>query len=120
MALTIANWIVIGLIFILGISCAGYLFCNDSKSGAIIMILITIILCFGILVGFSWWHNNTASGARAMKDFQSNIHNGINREITITAEDGREIFHYEGKIIFSLKVKRVCDTSSIMVYKIQF
>ena len=32
-----------------------------------------------------------------MKDFHSNMENGIEREITITAEDGREIFHYEGK-----------------------
>ena len=35
---------------------------------------------------------------RAYKDYQSNIDNGIEREITITAEDGREIFHYKGKI----------------------
>ena len=98
MALTIINWILVGLVFILGIAGAGVFFCNDSKSGAIIVILITIIVCFAILAGCSWWHNNTASGARAMKDFRSDIHNGINREITITAEDGREIFHYEGKI----------------------
>ena len=32
------------------------------------------------------------------KDFQSELSNGIEREITITAEDGREIFYYEGKV----------------------
>ena len=32
-----------------------------------------------------------------MKDQQSNLSNGLMREITITAEDGREIFHYVGK-----------------------
>ena len=35
---------------------------------------------------------------RAVKDFQSELSNGIDREITITAEDGREIFYYEGKV----------------------
>ncbi len=33
-----------------------------------------------------------------MKDFRSNLSNGIEREITITTEDGREVFHYQGKI----------------------
>ncbi len=45
-----------------------------------------------------WQHTNTASGIRAMKDYRSELSNGIDREITITAEDGREIFHYEGKV----------------------
>lgn len=51
-----------------------------------------------MIFGLNWWHNNTASGARAWKDYKSEFNNGVNREITITAEDGREIFHYEGKI----------------------
>ena len=50
------------------------------------------------MVGVGWYNTNTASGQRAVKDFKSNINNGIDREITITAEDGREIFHYEGKV----------------------
>lgn len=33
-----------------------------------------------------------------MKDFRSNLSNGIEREITITTEDGREVFRYQGKI----------------------
>jgi hypothetical protein len=32
-----------------------------------------------------------------MKDQKSELSNGLMREITITAEDGREIFHYKGK-----------------------
>lgn len=46
-----------------------------------------------------WWYNtNTASGKRALKDTQSELNNGIEREIIITAEDGREIFRYRGKV----------------------
>lgn len=52
----------------------------------------------GAIFGINWYNSSTASGIRAYKDYQSNISNGIEREITITAEDGREIFHYKGKV----------------------
>ena len=50
-----------------------------------------------LLTGFCiWFFNSTAAGARMEKDFKSGLH-GLDREITITAEDGREIYHYSGK-----------------------
>lgn len=50
-----------------------------------------------LLTGFCiWLFNGTAVGARMEKDFKSGLH-GLDREITITAEDGREIYHYSGK-----------------------
>ena len=50
-----------------------------------------------LLTGFCiWFFNGTAAGARMEKDFKSGLH-GLDREITITAEDGREIYHYSGK-----------------------
>lgn len=45
-----------------------------------------------------WLNTPNCVQCRAMKDFQSELNNGLNREITITAEDGREIFYHEGKI----------------------
>lgn len=60
---------------------------------AILLVITALIFCGG-----GWYNANTASGQRAVKDFESEMNNGIEREITITAEDGREIFHYEGKI----------------------
>ena len=60
-------------------------------SGAV-GILISILL-----TGFCiWFFNSTVAGARMEKDFKSGLH-GLDREITITAEDGREIYHYSGK-----------------------
>lgn len=50
------------------------------------------------MVFIGWYHTNTASGVRQMKDYQSELDNGIEREIVITAEDGREIFRYDGKV----------------------
>ena len=50
-----------------------------------------------LLTGFCiWFFSSTAAGARMTKDFKSGLH-GLEREITITAEDGREIYHYSGK-----------------------
>ncbi len=98
MVLTIGNWVLIGIIAILGIVFTCIAWSWGSKGGVVAIIIITFILVIGLIIGLSWWHTNTASGIRAMKDFNSDVGNGINREITITAEDGRDIFHYEGKI----------------------
>lgn len=56
------------------------------------------LLVVGIIIATGWYNTNAAEGIRAVKDFKSNINNGLEREIIITAEDGREIFRYEGKI----------------------
>jgi len=97
MALTIGNWILIGFCALCGLGIAIWA-ADDTRIGSIIIVGITLVVCIALIVGLSWWHTNTASGIRTMKDYNSNMSNGIQREITITAEDGREIFHYEGKI----------------------
>ena len=68
--------------------------CTPGIINFLISILVLALICVGIV----WYNTNTASGVRAIKDTQSELNNGIEREIIITAEDGREIFHYEGKI----------------------
>lgn len=60
--------------------------------------IVSIAIFIGAIFGINWYNSSTASGIRAYKDYQSNMTNGIEREITITAEDGREIFHYKGKV----------------------
>lgn len=96
MLLTLGNWIVIGVLVLIFSLFIG-IDTNDVKVG-IISGLVYLFVIVIIMVGLSWYHRNTAEGERSYKDYQSNINKGLNREITITAEDGREIFHYEGKI----------------------
>ena len=72
-------------------------FVNHDATAGIISLLVCIIIFIGCIAGVLWYYNSTASGARALKDQQSNFNKGLNREITITAEDGREIYHYKGK-----------------------
>ena len=96
--MTIGLWIaaivvgIIGIIFSIAI-----LYIDDNPGGSMLCILITAVLVLLIIGGGFWYCNNTAGGIRAMKDQQSELNNGLMREITITAEDGREIFHYVGE-----------------------
>lgn len=97
MALTIGNWVVVGVIIIVGIFIA-LAVSDEHKIGGIATIIITILLVICTIIGFNWYHTNLASGVRNYKDYKSEMENGIEREILITAEDGREIFYYEGKV----------------------
>lgn len=102
MSLTIGNWFFIGFILICGIGVSLFIYSNGgdwdkNPKGAIINMIITLILTVGIAFGLNWYNTSTASGMRNYKDFKSEISNGIYRELVITAEDGREIFRYEGK-----------------------
>jgi len=103
MALTAGNIILLIVLAILGIGVTIVCFVTEHKMGGVIAIFMTIIVFCGTMFGLSWWHKNTAEGARAMKDYESNFNNGLMREITITSEDGREIFHYEGKVDIETK-----------------
>lgn len=100
---TLGNWIfvIIWVVLTLVIS-IGIFGCNDFDGEGFLYGLINLLasgfILFLICIGIKWYNTNTASGIRAVKDYRSELNNGIDREITITAEDGREIFHYEGKV----------------------
>lgn len=98
MSLTIGNWLLIAVVAVVGLAFTAYFILEDFKIAGLVNIVITVFICIGMMFGISWYHNNTASGERSYKDYTSNMSKGLEREITITAEDGREIFHYEGKI----------------------
>lgn len=103
MALTIGNWVLIAIIAIIGIGCIIYGIYDGDTPGAIIGGIACICVGIVLIFVFNWYHKNTASGVRNYKDFTSEMENGIDREITITAEDGREIFRYEGKVDIETK-----------------
>ena len=98
MALTLGNIIIIGIIGLCGIIFTVCCIVGSETGPAIASLIITLVVCLGLGLGFSWVHKHTASGIRNYKDYQSELSNGIEREIRITAEDGREIFYYEGKV----------------------
>ena len=101
--MTIGWWIVAGVIGVIGIVVTigvGYCAWENGDSvflRCLVAILITAVLFGGTIGVGAWYCNCTADGARAMKDQESNLNNGLHREIIVIAEDGREIFYYKGK-----------------------
>lgn len=96
---TLGNWIAFGILLLVGILVTIFIGADCySATGWIITGLVSIIVIGVIMAIIGWYNTNTAAGIRALKDFKSNVNNGIEREIIITAEDGREIFCYDGKI----------------------
>ena len=94
---TLWQWIILGALFLIGV-CIGILVAYEYKAAGIVTIIGTFVLVGALAFLMNWYNTSTASGIRGMKDFKSELTNGIAREITITAEDGREIFHYQGKV----------------------
>jgi hypothetical protein len=97
MKMTVGFWVLFAITIVIGLVIAATVWVNDYTMGTVVTILITVIIAGCICWGGHWYCSSTAEGIRAMKDQQSNFDNGLNREITITAEDGREIFYYKGK-----------------------
>lgn len=61
-------------------------------------VIVAIVLIAALWTGLFWYFNNTASGARAIKDQQSNFNNGIERHIVVKDYSGGIIAEYEGKM----------------------
>lgn len=94
--MTVGAIILLIILGIVGIIISVAFLVYDPKTG-VISLLVCLLVWFWVLFGLKWYYGSTASGMRALKDQQSNFNLNLNREITITAEDGREIYHYKGK-----------------------
>lgn len=70
---------------------------GNSTNPAFGFIVAILLLCL-IWGGSYWYYNNTASGARAIKDQQSEFNNGIERHIVVKDYSGGVIAEYEGKM----------------------
>ena len=94
--MTITAVALLVILAVVGLFVSFMCFTDDPKLG-VITLLVVLLVWAGTFIAFKWYYGSTASGARALKDQQSNLNQGLNRQITITAEDGREIYHYKGK-----------------------
>lgn len=94
--MTIGAVALLAILAVVGLFVSFMCFTDEPKVGVIVL-LIVLLVWGGAFFSLKWYYGSTASGMRALKDQQSNLNQGLNREITITAEDGREIYHYKGK-----------------------
>lgn len=93
----------IGFLFCCVVIAIGITIWADFESSETGIPIITGLVCFMIILilggGIFWYNHATANGTRALKEeYKSEIDDGLEREITITTEDGRKIFHYKGKV----------------------
>lgn len=96
---TIAQWVVLVFLLLIGLGISFvFLADKDTRIAGLVIVFSTVVVTVLLAIFLNWYNTSTASGIRGMKDFRSNLSNGIEREITITTEDGREVFHYQGKI----------------------
>lgn len=106
MSLTLTNWVILCVAFGIGLIITWAANAEElwyrNKAQKLLHIAVGVGISFGVCLAIaaicSWYNTNTANGIRLYKDHQSNLSNGIEREITIMAEDGRQIFYYEGKV----------------------
>lgn len=96
---TIAQWVILVFLLLIGIGISVvFLADKDTRIAGLAIVFSTVVVTVLLAIFLNWYNTSTASGIRGMKDFRSDLSNGIEREITITTEDGREVFHYQGKI----------------------
>lgn len=62
--------------------------------GVIGIAMLSFLIMFG---GFRLYYNNTESGKRSLKSWESNIDGGIERTVTVYNIDGDIIQQYSGK-----------------------
>ena len=97
--MTIAGWIVFGLIALVIVLVAIALWDVDGRLWTrIVIIAVALALIAGLYFGMNWYFTHTASGSRALIDQQSNFSNGMERTITIYTADGRVLAQYSGHI----------------------
>ncbi len=99
---TLGNWIVFGVLMLVGVVVTIFIGAAcDSATEWIITGLVSIIAIGVIMAVTGWYNTNTAAGKRAVKDFKSNVNNGIesNHEdnyIKFDDERGKRYIIYYG------------------------
>lgn len=95
---TIGNWILFGILLVIGIVVTVCIYVDSYEIfPTIISSIVTIFVVALVMIGVGWYNTHTASGARALKDYQSNLSNGIERTLKVIADDGYIIYEREGK-----------------------
>lgn len=94
---TIGNWVLLGILLVMGAGILWYIWDNVETKTFVIVSIVIVILIAAIMCGIGWYNTHTAAGARALKDYQSNMSNGIERTLKVVADDGYTIYEREGK-----------------------
>lgn len=99
--MTIGGWMLFGFIAIIllgiGVAVSVYFWGERKKAGSAISLTLAVLLIVLAFTGLHWYYNSTQSGARAMKDQESNLGNGLVRTVDIYDMEGDLIKTYSGQ-----------------------
>lgn len=97
--MTIFGWVLFGFLAFCIVLLAVWIGMEvvETKSGTALTIVITSILIFGMLFGFRWYYQSTASGQRALKTQESNLGGGLYRTVEVYSYDGDLIKSWSGE-----------------------
>ena len=97
--MTIGGWIVFSLLAVMFVITGIFIAIEcDSKTVAVIVIIMALLLTIGLYAGFHWYFTSTASGQRALTDQKSELNNGLDRHVTVYTANGDVLAEYEGRI----------------------
>ena len=104
--------IIVCVIFTVTIAALGiYIGYNCHDSGeteyGILALVIALIIIGGIWGGTYWYYSNTESGKRALKTQDSNLNNGIEREVIVYDMDGDELEYFRGRFDVDYEDERI-------------
>ena len=69
----------------------------EEGAPVFVVFIVDMVLLGAIWGGAAWYYNCTASGKRALKTQESNLGNGIERELTVYDMQGEVIEQYKGR-----------------------
>ena len=98
--MTIIGWVIYAaLAFCIVLACMGIgsTISIDEVSGAIKGLFVSAAICIVLLACMLFYFNGTASGKRAYKTQESNLHNGIDRSVEVYDATGNLLKSYSGK-----------------------
>lgn len=96
--MTIVGWVFFGFLALMVICVTAWICVDvDTVSGRVLTIVIGAIAIIGMLLGFRWYYQNTASGQRALKTQESNLGGGLYRTVEVYSYDGDLIKSWSGE-----------------------
>jgi len=95
------------VVLIIGVIAAGCSFADGTWVRGVLSIVISIVIIGLTWGGTYWYYSNTESGKRALKTQDSNLNNGIEREVIVYDMDGDELEHFRGRFDVDYEDERI-------------
>lgn len=95
------------VVLIICVLAAGISFSDGTWMRGVLSIVISIVVIGLTWGGTYWYYSHTESGKRALKTQDSNLNNGIEREVIVYDMDGDELEYFRGRFDVDYEDERI-------------